>query len=88
MFPGFILVYKDENEFIHLYFFKGIDDNGKDIYKNIDLSKIPCKYSEIKNIDGSFDYKFENKKISQISCKLVPYDQINHRIEIKTLKVK
>lgn len=87
MFPGFVLGYKDENGFVHLYFHKGIDDNGKDIYKDIDFSKIPFSYSSIMNEDGSIDYMFENKKIRQISCKLIPYNQSLFNIKIKNLNL-
>lgn len=83
MFPGFVNIYKDENEFIHLYFFSGIDEDEHPIYKNIDLSKIPFKYS-CKENEGSFDYKFENKTIVKINCELVPINEKN-QIEKKTL---
>ena len=82
MIPGFVNIYKDDEEFVHLYFFNGIDDNDKPIYKDIDLSNIPFTYSCI----TPFDYKFDNKSIIRINCELVPND-INNKIEKKTLTI-
>ena len=88
MFPGFVNIYRDENEFIHLFFFSGIDDSGNDIYRNIDLSRIEFEYTRDDRSDGSIDYKFRNKSISQITYKLVPHDQTLFNIEQKTIKLK
>lgn len=88
MFPGFVNIYRDENEFIHLFFFGGIDDAGNDIYKNIDLSRIEFEYTRNDRYDGSIDYVFKKKGITQITYKLVPYDNIKFNIEQKTIKLK
>lgn len=84
MFPGFITVYKDNNNYIHLYFFPGIDDIGKSIYNDLDLSK--CEFDFIKNVnyDNSIDYKFLNKKIKKIYCKLV-YSNTNSEEKISLI---
>ena len=37
MFPGFVNMYKDNDGFIHLYFFNGIDDDNENIYCDINL---------------------------------------------------
>ena len=74
MIPGFITNYIDKDNFRHLYFFNGIDDNDNKIYNNIDLSLYNDKYDYIENIDGSIDYKFFDKNIIKITCKLVKYD--------------
>lgn len=88
MFPGFVNIYRDENEFIHLFFFSGIDDSGNDIYRNIDLSRIEFEYTRDDRYDGSIDYVFNKKGISQITYKLVPYDNTKFNIEQKTIKLK
>ena len=74
MIPGFITNYIDKDQYRHLYFFNGIDDNDNKIYNNIDLSLYNDKYDYIENIDGSIDYKFFDKNISKITCKLVKQD--------------
>lgn len=74
MIPGFISNYIDEDNYRHLYFFNGIDDNGDTIYNNIDLSIYDNEYEFVENIDGSIDYKFFDKNIIKITCKLVKQD--------------
>ena len=71
MIPGFVTAYKDKEKFIHLYFFKGLGDDDLPIYNDIDLSNINFKYDEIINIDGSKDYKFYDKNIIRLRCKLI-----------------
>ena len=85
MFPGFITVYKDNNNYIHLYFFPGINDIGKPIYNNLDLSKCEFDFDKKVNYDKSIDYKFLNKKIKKIYCKLVYSDNISE--EKKSLTI-
>ena len=74
MFPGYITNYIDKNNFRHLYFFFFLYDNDNKIYNNIDLSVYNSKYDYIENIDGSIDYKFFDKNIIKITCKLVKQD--------------
>ena len=74
MIPGFASNYIDKNNYRHLYFFRGIDDNGDPIYNNIDLSCYDYQYDFTENIDGSIDYKFFDKNIIKIICKLVSKD--------------
>ena len=71
MIPGFIINYIDNDKFKHLYFFPGIDDNGESIYNNIDLSNYALRYDKLINKDNSIDYKFYDKHIRKIICKLV-----------------
>ena len=61
MFPGYTVIFKDEQSFIHLYFFPGIDDNDNFYYRDLDLSNCQVKYTESINVDGSKEYVFENK---------------------------
>lgn len=71
MFNGFVTSYKDNEDFVHLYFFRGIDDDYKSIYNNLDLSECGSEYDEIKyNADAS-DFRFLSKNITKITCKLV-----------------
>ena len=74
MIPGFVSNYIDKDQYRHLYFFSGIDDQEKNIYNCIDLSLFNNQYNYIKNIDGSIDYKFFDKNIIKITCKLVKQD--------------
>ena len=72
MFPGFVSIYKDENKFVHLYFFPGIDKYGKTIYRSLDLSNIKFDYKFTKNQnDNAIDYKFLERNIVKIKCKLI-----------------
>jgi hypothetical protein len=82
MFPGFIYMYKDNNEYIHLFFFKGINEDYNFIYKDLDLSKLSINYTETKINDYTFDYQFDNKTIKKIVCNLVKLD---NKIEQKIL---
>lgn len=84
MIPGFVNIYKDENEFIHLYFFSGLDNNNETIYKDIDLTDVPFTYTMNKNV-SSIDYKFDNKSIVRIKCQLV--NRKTGKIEKKTLTI-
>lgn len=71
MFPGFVTVFKDKNNNIHLYFFPGIDDDGKTFYRNLDLSKCSCTYTEHETSDIGNEFIFDNKRILKITCKLI-----------------
>lgn len=85
MIPGFASVYIDKDNFKHLYFFKGIDDDDKPIYYNIDLSNYSLKYDKVINSDESIDYKFYDKSIIKITCKLF---KLNEDIDILELNYK
>ena len=80
-------MYKDEENFIHLYFFNGLTDDNIPIYKDIDLSSIPFSYTCIENGMYWKDYKFDNKSIIKINCTLVANNN-NNSIEYKELKLK
>ncbi len=80
-------MYKDEENFIHLYFFNGLTDDNIPIYKDIDLSSIPFSYTCIENGMYCKDYKFDNKSIIKINCTLVANNNSNS-IEYKELKLK
>lgn len=85
MFPGFVNIYKDDEEYIHLYFFAGIDDNGDQIYKNIDLTSLPFKYTCTNESELIKDYKFQNKTIIKIKCSLINIS--TGETEIKLLSI-
>ncbi len=82
MIPGFVINYIDENKYKHLYFYPGIDDNNESIYNNIDLTNYTLKYDKVINSDYSIDYKFYDKHIKKIICKLVMH---NNKIIIEEL---
>ena len=74
MIPGFVTAYRDKENYVHLYFYPGLDDNDSHIYKDIDLSSINESYDLKRNIDNSVHYKFLNKKIVKFYCKLLTID--------------
>lgn len=82
MFPGFVYMYKDNDDYVHLYFFSGINDNGNKIYKDIDLSSVPFKYMCNEESDLIKDYKFQNKTIIKIKCSLINIETGNTEIKI------
>lgn len=86
MLPSVIVLFKDRENFVHLYFFKGLLDNNIFYYKDLDLSQIKTKYSYkiIEYIDGSKEYIFDNKNIKSMTCKLINY---KGQEEIKYLKI-
>lgn len=69
-FPGFVTVYKDNEQKVHLYFYRGIKDDSP-IYKKLDLSQVKEKYKFKLLPDGAIDYIFDNSNIKSIGCKLV-----------------
>lgn len=71
MFPGYVTIYKDIDEFIHLYFYPGIDNEGEFYYRDLDLTGCNVEYREIINDDNSKEYIFINKKIIRVICKLI-----------------
>ena len=74
MFPGFITLFKDDEAFIHLYFFKGLKDDGKSYYNDLDLSKCKYEFKKIDYDDGAIEYIFANKNIKSMKCNLVTYN--------------
>lgn len=82
MFPGFVYMYKDDESYVHLYFFAGFSEEGKQIYKNIDLKSVPFDYELILDSEFAKDYKFLNKTIIKIKCELVENgtDKIENKI--------
>ena len=86
MFPGFVTYYKDNENFIHLNFYPGIDDNNTPIYRKIDLSKSGATFDEKLNSDGSYDFKFFNKTITSITCRLV--NDKNGKVDYDNLEIK
>lgn len=70
MFPEFATTYRDKDNNVHLYVFLGIDDDGKQIYRNIDLSSLDKEYTYTKNSDKSYDFQFKDD-ISKLVCKMI-----------------
>ena len=85
MLPGYITLYKDDDGFIHLYFFQGLTDDNRTYYNKLDLPNDKYKYKVIVNNDNSSEYIFENKRIKSMSCNLVSY---NNKILNKILTIK
>ena len=56
MFPEFATTYKDDKGQLHLYVFPGIDDDGSQLYRNLDLKNINIDYKFTKNTDKSYDF--------------------------------
>jgi hypothetical protein len=60
MIPGFVTIYIDKDNYKHLYFYPGIDNDDQFIYHNIDWSDSTLKMDSIYNEDGSIDYEKTN----------------------------
>jgi len=69
MFNGFVSLYKKDDK-SHLFFFPGIDDNGKPIFMSLDMTNISNNYTFIKNSDGSIDYAFD-EDVSKVTADLI-----------------
>lgn len=76
MFPGFVTIYKDNNGFINLYFYPGLNDDNEFIYKPLELINYN-DYNKIVNNDNSIIYKFNSNKIKSINCKLISNNDIS-----------
>lgn len=85
MIPGFVTIYIDKDNYKHLYFYPGIDDNNKTIYHPIDWSDCLFKMDTTYNEDGSIDYKFYDKTIIRITCKLID-NKDNKKVEVLNFK--
>lgn len=81
MFPGFVSLYKRDDK-SHLFFFPGIDDQGKPIYMSLDMTNIDSDYTFIKNPDKSIDYTFATL-ISKVTADLISRkDGVSHRMTV------
>lgn len=69
-FPGFVSLYTDSFGKSHIYFFKGLTENFKPIYKSLDLSNIKQPYKFTEYPDKAIDYVFEGR-IDKVECNLV-----------------
>ncbi len=81
MIPGFVTIYIDKDDYKHLYFYPGIDNDGENIYHPIDWSDYSFKIDITNNEDGSIDYKFYDKSIIRITCKLID-NKDNKKVEV------
>lgn len=70
MFPEFATTYRDEEGKVHLYIFPGIDDNGNQLYKNINLSSINVAYTHSNKSDNSCEIVFEDN-IKSLQCTMI-----------------
>lgn len=85
MFPGFVNTYKDKQNEVHLFFFPGIDEDGTNVYNNIDMSSFSSAYNMTTNPDNSVDIQFHNKNIIKIHVKLIKNSDSS--VEHKVLNV-
>lgn len=85
MIPGFVTIYKDKDNYKHLYFYPGINDDDQSIYNDIDTSSYKLKIDKNVNADNSVDYKFYDKNISKITCCLIDNNN-NRHIEVLNFK--
>lgn len=70
MFPPFITLYTNSDNLSEIYFFRGLDNDGKWIYQAFNEENMPPHTKNI-NSDGSIIYTFETNEIKQIKCNLV-----------------
>ena len=82
MFPGFVSIYKDDDSYINLYFYPGFGDDDFEIYRPIELTN-EYEYEKNINKDKSIIYKFINKRIKKIKCKLISFEN-----EVKTITLE
>ena len=40
MLPGYITLFKDDNNYVHLFFYKGLTDENTFYYNDLDLSSL------------------------------------------------
>jgi len=85
MIPGFVTIYTDKDNYKHLYFYPGVDDNDEPIYRNIELPNCQLKYDKNINADLSIDYKFYDSNIIRITCNLV---KLNDETDVNILNFK
>ena len=71
MFPGYVTTFKDEEGFVHLYFYPVVDNEDNLFYRDLNLSNCKIPYEKIENEDNSKEYIFKHKNIAKIVCKLV-----------------
>ena len=82
MFPGFVSLYKRDGK-SHLFFFPGIDDQGKPIYMSLDMTNIDSDYTFVKNSDKSIDYTF-NTEFKKVTADLINRkDGLAYRMTVK-----
>ncbi len=85
MIEGFVSIYRDDKQQVHLFFYPGIKDD-KPIYNKIDLNNSEFEFDETIYEDGSSDFIFYNTSIKTIFCRLVPHNH-EYKILTKTLKI-
>ena len=51
MFPGYVTMFKDKDEFVHLYFYPGLDNFNNFYYRDLDLTNCQVGYNETDNED-------------------------------------
>ena len=76
--PGFVTIYKDNSDKIHLYFYPGIDNFNQYYYNTLDLSDAKVKYKEIKHIDGACEFIFDTKNIIKITLIITELENNTH----------
>lgn len=82
MLPGFITLFKDDDNYIHLYFYKGLIDNGSFYYNDLDLSKCKYTYRMVENHDSSIEYIFDNQNIKSMKCRMITFDHKEKKITL------
>lgn len=72
-FPGFVSAYRDNLNKTHIYFFRGISENDKPIYRPLDFVNVDIDYKFTTLSDKAVDYVFESN-IKSVTCKLIESD--------------
>lgn len=88
MLPGYITLFKDDDGFVHLFFYKGLTNENTYYYNDLDLSgieKAGYTYTVNKFNDFTTDYIFDNKNIKSMNCNLISF---NNKHFTQTLKIK
>jgi hypothetical protein len=70
MFPEFASIYNDDEGYTHLYVFPGLDEDGKQLYRNMDLNNINVDYKFTKKDDKAYDFIFLTP-ITKLTCTMI-----------------
>ena len=82
MIKGYATTYINKDGLVCLYFFPGIDENDKPFYRDLDLSKCSCTFTEQNTDDCGKDYVFDNPRIIKFVCKLIDNQGQPHVMEL------
>ena len=81
IFPPFVSLFINDSGKTCIYYWRGLDSDGKFAYQMFNESDLP-KYTKTINDDGSIIYEFK-RKINNIQCTLISDIYPNKKIFVK-----